>query len=69
MKAVTISKIAVANILNTISTNIHLRRQELSMLRLIDISEQKWNFLLTDLQRHSGQQTDAGSGKKILSMR
>lgn len=41
-----ISLIAVANIFNTISTNIKLRRQELAMLRSIGMSDQDFNKMM-----------------------
>lgn len=41
-----ISLIAVANVFNTISTNIKLRRQELAMLRSIGMSDQDFNKMM-----------------------
>ncbi|MDE6184475.1 MAG: FtsX-like permease family protein, partial [Lachnospiraceae bacterium] len=41
-----ISLIAVANVFNTISTNIRIRRRELAMLRSIGISEQSFNRMM-----------------------
>ncbi|MDD4692678.1 ABC transporter permease, partial [Eubacterium aggregans] len=42
-----ISLIAVANVFNTISTNIRLRRQELAMLRSMGMSEGGFNRMMT----------------------
>lgn len=41
-----ISLIAVANVFNTISTNIKLRRQELAMLRSVGMSDQDFNKMM-----------------------
>jgi putative ABC transport system permease protein len=41
-----ISLIAVANVFNTISTNIRLRRRELSMLRSVGMSERDFNKMM-----------------------
>jgi putative ABC transport system permease protein len=41
-----ISLIAVANVFNTISTNIKLRRRELSMLRSVGMSEQDFQKMM-----------------------
>lgn len=41
-----ISLIAVANVFNTISTNIRIRRQELAMLRSIGMSERGFNRMM-----------------------
>ncbi|BCN29187.1 ABC transporter permease [Anaeromicropila herbilytica] len=42
-----ISLIAVANVFNTISTNIRLRRRELSMLRSVGMSDRDFNKMMT----------------------
>ena len=42
-----ISLIAVANVFNTISTNIKLRRQELAMLRSIGMSDRDFNKMMS----------------------
>ncbi len=41
-----ISLIAVANVFNTISTNIRLRRQELAMLRSVGMSDRDFNKMM-----------------------
>ena len=41
-----ISLIAIANVFNTISTNIKLRRQELAMLRSVGMSDQDFNKMM-----------------------
>jgi putative ABC transport system permease protein len=41
-----ISLIAVANVFNTISTNIRLRRRELAMLRSVGMSDQNFNKMM-----------------------
>ncbi|HEX2985716.1 MAG TPA: FtsX-like permease family protein [Caproiciproducens sp.] len=41
-----ISLIAVANVFNTISTNIKLRRRELAMLRSVGMSDRKFNKMM-----------------------
>lgn len=41
-----ISLIAVANVFNTISTNIKLRRQELAMLRSVGMSDRDFNRMM-----------------------
>ena len=41
-----ISLIAVANVFNTISTNIKLRRQELAMLRSVGMSDRNFNKMM-----------------------
>ena len=41
-----ISLIAVANVFNTISTNIKLRRQELAMLRSVGMSDRSFNKMM-----------------------
>ena len=41
-----ISLIAVANVLNTISTNIKLRRRELAMLRSVGMSDRSFNKMM-----------------------
>lgn len=41
-----ISLIAVANVFNTISTNIKLRRRELAMLRSVGMSDRKFNKMV-----------------------
>ena len=41
-----LSLIAVANVFNTISTNIRLRRRELAMLRSVGMSEQGFNRMM-----------------------
>lgn len=41
-----ISLIAVANVFNTISTNIKLRRQELAMLRSVGMSDKNFNKMM-----------------------
>jgi putative ABC transport system permease protein len=41
-----ISLIAIANVFNTISTNIRLRRRELAMLRSIGMSERAFNKMM-----------------------
>lgn len=41
-----ISMIAVANVFNTISTNIKLRRQELAMLRSVGMSDRDFNKMM-----------------------
>ena len=41
-----ISLIAIANVFNTISTNIRLRRRELAMLRSIGMSERSFNKMM-----------------------
>lgn len=41
-----ISLIAVANVFNTISTNIRLRRRELAMLRSVGMSDQSFNRMM-----------------------
>ncbi len=41
-----ISLIAVANVLNTVSTNIRLRRRELAMLRSVGMSEHGFNKMM-----------------------
>lgn len=43
---VMISLIAVANVFNTISTNIKLRRQELAMLRSVGMSDRAFNRMM-----------------------
>jgi putative ABC transport system permease protein len=42
-----ISLIAVANVFNTISTNIRLRRRELAMLRSVGMSDRDFNKMMT----------------------
>ena len=44
--AAMISLIAVANVFNTISTNIRIRRRELAMLRSVGMSEQGFNRMM-----------------------
>ncbi|MGM0216585.1 FtsX-like permease family protein [Enterococcus sp. AZ109] len=44
--AAMISLIAVANVFNTISTNIKLRRRELAMLRSVGMSDQDFNKMM-----------------------
>ena len=41
-----ISLIAVANVFNTISTNIRLRRRELAMLRSVGMSDRSFNRMM-----------------------
>jgi putative ABC transport system permease protein len=41
-----ISLIAVANVFNTISTNIKLRRRELAMLRSVGMSDRDFNKMM-----------------------
>ena len=41
-----ISLIAVANVFNTISTNIRLRRRELAMLRSVGMSDRDFNKMM-----------------------
>ena len=41
-----ISLIAIANVFNTISTNIRLRKQELAMLRSIGMSDREFNKMM-----------------------
>lgn len=41
-----ITMISIANVFNTISTNIHLRRRELAMLRSVGISEHGFNRMM-----------------------
>ncbi len=41
-----ISLIAIANVFNTISTNIKLRRRELAMLRSVGMSDRKFNKMM-----------------------
>ena len=43
---IVISLIAVANVFNTISTNIKLRRRELAMLRSVGMSDRKFNKMM-----------------------
>ena len=43
---VMISMIAVANVFNTISTNIKLRRRELAMLRSVGMSEHDFQKMM-----------------------
>lgn len=43
---VMISLIAAANVFNTISTNIHLRRRELAMLRSVGMSDRDFNAMM-----------------------
>lgn len=44
--ALMISLIAVANVFNTISTNIRIRRRELAMLRSVGMSERGFNRMV-----------------------
>ena len=41
-----ISLIAVANVFNTVSTNIKLRRRELAMLRSVGMTERDFNAMM-----------------------